>query len=116
MEKNKRVFEIHQGEWTYLTTLDSYELIATANVAECTVFYGFSVSGFAFMFHHDFPCRPRDKTNHTFLYAIELNVPRGEKIFCFITGGWTFLWSCYVRRQYKKLIEEIEAKGYEVVL
>lgn len=115
MSTSHKVFEIHQGEWSYLTGEDPQEVLATANIAQCTVFYGGAEEGFAFMFHHDIPFRPCKKNRTKFLEKLQEHVQAGSTIYCNLTGGWHFTWSCCVRRQYSKLIIEIKDKGYKVV-
>lgn len=116
MKKTNKIFEIHQGEWAYLTEGNCYEAIATSNVAQCTVFYGGTQKGFAFMFHHDLPIRPRIKTENAFIDALELNVSLDEKVFCFLSGGWKYCWSAKVRSQYHGLVEKIKVRGYKIEL
>ncbi len=92
-----RCFEIHQGEWTYTTNDDSIDVLATANVAQCTVFCGRASNGFSFMFHIDWATTSRVNTFESFGKILKMHVPVGSRIDYHLTGGWSGLWSQKVR-------------------
>lgn len=91
------IFEIHQGEWVYLTDADGPSVLATANVAQCTIFCGRAEGGFAFMFHFDLPTAPRLRTLNTFESVLRSHVTPGRLIEYHLDGGWSCLWSPRVR-------------------
>lgn len=109
----EKTFEIHQGEWTYITEDDSIEILVTANVAQCTVFCGRASNGFSFMFHIDLPTRKRFKTLTSFEAVLKAHVPIGSRIEYHITGGWKCArWSAVVRNRVIQFMTDL--KGYEI--
>lgn len=107
------VFEIHQGEWTYITKENSIQILATANVAQCTVFCGRSNNGFSFMFHIDLPTGRRLKTLAKFEKVLKAHVTVGSRIEYHLTGGWKCaLWSAVVRNKIDNFMNSL--KGYEI--
>lgn len=105
-------FEIHQGEWTYITKKDNVQFLSTANVVQCTVFCGIASNGFSFMFHFDTPTRKRLDTLNEFKNVLSLEVPDGEEIKYHLAGGWKCLWATKVRCELDRFMSNLE--GYKV--
>ncbi|NVK21212.1 MAG: hypothetical protein HWD86_01725 [Kangiellaceae bacterium] len=101
-------FEIYQGEWTYITDKDNIQILATSNVAQCTVFCGKASNGFSFMFHFDIPSKQRIETLQVFKEKLLENVPKGSEIRYQLTGGWKCLWAPKVRDEINQFMSNIE--------
>lgn len=101
------IFEIHQGEWAYLTDGDRALVLATANVAQCTVFCGRSGSAFAFMFHFDLPTTSRLRTLKAFDKVVRSRVRPGSTIEYHLDGGWSCAWSHRVRSHITQFVTSL---------